>query len=118
MQPYPCYPTVEVPREKGEVPHHLPGENPFLEEYAKKHNLPQNAMRGGAETALPEFMERRVTEPCDRPDPEHRGPETGADPPTTTCTHSTCRATCGCFTAAASMPRSRSARRASSSWTR
>ena len=56
MQPYPCYPTVEVPREKGDVPHHLPGENPFLGEFAKKHNLPQNAVRGGAETALPEFM--------------------------------------------------------------
>ena len=56
MQPYPCYPTVEVPREKGEVPHHLPGENPFLGEFAKKHNLPQNGVRGGAETALPEFM--------------------------------------------------------------
>ena len=56
MQPYPCYPTVEVPREKGEVPHHLPGENPFLGEFAKKHNLPQNGVRGGAETALPEFI--------------------------------------------------------------
>ena len=56
MQPYPCYPTVEVPREKGEVPHHLPGDNPFLEEFAKKHHLPQNGVRGGAETALPEFI--------------------------------------------------------------
>jgi cyclase len=56
MQPYPCYATVEVPREKGEVPHHLPGANPFLEEYATKNKLPQAAMRGGSETALPEFM--------------------------------------------------------------
>ena len=56
MQPYPCVPAVEVPRAKGEVPHHLPGTNPFLEEYAKKHHLPVEAMRGGAETALPEFM--------------------------------------------------------------
>ena len=56
MQPYPCYPTVEVPREKGEVPHHLPGENPFLEEFSKKHKLPQAGVRGGAETALPEFI--------------------------------------------------------------
>ena len=56
MQPYPCYPTVEVPREKGEVPHHLPGENPFLNDYAKKYNLPAGAMRGGVETGLPEFM--------------------------------------------------------------
>jgi glyoxylase-like metal-dependent hydrolase (beta-lactamase superfamily II) len=58
MQPYPCYPTVEVPREKGDVPHHLPGTNPFLDEYAKKHGLPPAATRGGPETALPEFMRR------------------------------------------------------------
>lgn len=58
MQPYPCYPTVEVPREEGEVPHHLPGRNPFLEEYAQKHNLPLEAARGGPETALPEFMRK------------------------------------------------------------
>jgi glyoxylase-like metal-dependent hydrolase (beta-lactamase superfamily II) len=56
MQPYPCYPTVEVPRARGEVPSFLPGENPFLEEYAKKHNLPLAAVRGGAHTALPEFV--------------------------------------------------------------
>ena len=46
---------------RGEVPHHLPGENPFLDEFAKKHNLPQNGVRGGAETApLPEFMSERA----------------------------------------------------------
>jgi glyoxylase-like metal-dependent hydrolase (beta-lactamase superfamily II) len=56
MQPYPCYATVEVPREKGDVPHFLPGANPYLEEYAKKRNLPLAAVRGGSETALPEFM--------------------------------------------------------------
>jgi glyoxylase-like metal-dependent hydrolase (beta-lactamase superfamily II) len=58
MQPYPCYPAVEVPRAKGEVPHHLPGENPFIGEFAKKHNLPLAGVRGGAETALPEFLTR------------------------------------------------------------
>jgi glyoxylase-like metal-dependent hydrolase (beta-lactamase superfamily II) len=63
MQPYPCYATVEVPREKGEVPHHLPGTNPFTEEYAKKHNLPVAATRGGPETAMPEFMTRPATAP-------------------------------------------------------
>jgi glyoxylase-like metal-dependent hydrolase (beta-lactamase superfamily II) len=56
MDPYPCHAAVEVPREKGDVPHHLPGQNPFLDEYAEKHNLPVAAMRGGSETALPEFM--------------------------------------------------------------
>lgn len=56
MQPYPCYPTTEVERPEGEVPHHLPGANPFLEEYARKHSLPLAAVRGGPPTALPEFM--------------------------------------------------------------
>jgi len=58
MAPYPCSPAVEVPREPGEVPHHLPGTNPFLEEYAKKHHLPVQATRGGAETALPEYARK------------------------------------------------------------
>jgi cyclase len=57
MAPYPCQAVVEVPREKGEVPHYLPGENPFIEEYAKRHKLPVQEVRGGAETALPESIE-------------------------------------------------------------
>jgi hypothetical protein len=60
MQPYPCYPTVEVPRAKGDVPHHLPGQNPYLAEFATKHNLPLDATLGGAHTALPEFAKRLV----------------------------------------------------------
>jgi hypothetical protein len=58
MPPYPCSPAVEVPREAGDVPHHLPGKNPYLDEYAKKHHIPVEATRGGAETALPEFMKK------------------------------------------------------------
>jgi hypothetical protein len=49
---------VEVPREAGEVPHHLPGQNPFLDDYAKKFNISPEATRGGAETALPEFAKK------------------------------------------------------------
>jgi glyoxylase-like metal-dependent hydrolase (beta-lactamase superfamily II) len=56
MQPYPCYATTEVARDKGEVPHNLPGTNPFIREYATRHNLPFAAARGGPGTALPEFM--------------------------------------------------------------
>lgn len=75
MQPYPCYATVEVPREKGEVPHHLPGANPFLEEYATKHRLPQAAMRGGSHTALPEFMRNPgVSTPPAAPAPPSTAP--------------------------------------------
>lgn len=55
LSPYPCRPAVEVPRPKGEVPH-----NPFNDQsasvaFAKEHHLPLAAVRGGAETALPEF---------------------------------------------------------------
>jgi glyoxylase-like metal-dependent hydrolase (beta-lactamase superfamily II) len=73
MQPYPCYPTVEVPRARGEVPSYLPGENPFLEEYAKKHHLPLEGVRGGADTALPEFLNGGT---------KGRRPETGDRRPT------------------------------------
>ncbi len=79
MQPYPCYPTVEVPREKGEVPHHLPGENPFLNEFAKKHNLPENAIRGGAQTALPEFMATGGKAPQTRTEATARKPAPAPD---------------------------------------
>jgi glyoxylase-like metal-dependent hydrolase (beta-lactamase superfamily II) len=79
MQPYPCYPTVEVPRARGEVPSFLPGENPFLGEYAKKHSLPLDALRGGAMTALPEFMNRgsgvRDQGSKTPPDPRSRIPD-------------------------------------------
>lgn len=58
MAPYPCESVVEVPREEGEVPSYLPGQNPYLTEYAKRFNLPVEGTRGGAETALPEFAKR------------------------------------------------------------
>jgi glyoxylase-like metal-dependent hydrolase (beta-lactamase superfamily II) len=56
MAPYPCHPAVEVPHARGDVPSYLPGENPFLGEYAKKHNLPPQLVRGGADTAMPEAI--------------------------------------------------------------
>jgi len=79
MQPYPCYPTTEVERPKGEVPHHLPGANPFLEEYAKKHGLPLAAVRGGPATALPEFM--RNTPPGEVSVPPRPVPPLASVPP-------------------------------------
>jgi hypothetical protein len=56
MQPYPCSAVVEVERPQGVVPHHLPGENPYLHEYADRHGLPFDATRGGSETMYPEYM--------------------------------------------------------------
>ncbi|MEQ1581950.1 MAG: hypothetical protein ABL964_15270 [Steroidobacteraceae bacterium] len=58
MAPYPCRPAVEIPRPKGEVPHHDFGDTAASQEYAKQYNLPLEAVRGGANTALPEFMKQ------------------------------------------------------------
>jgi glyoxylase-like metal-dependent hydrolase (beta-lactamase superfamily II) len=55
IEPYPCEVAEEIDRPAGEVPHHLPGTNPFLEDYATRNGLPMRAIRGGAETALPEY---------------------------------------------------------------
>ena len=53
VDPYPCEVVTEVPRPKGEVPNFLPGANPFLQEFAAKHAIPEKAARGGAETMYP-----------------------------------------------------------------
>ncbi|MGD8809526.1 MAG: hypothetical protein PVG24_07960 [Gammaproteobacteria bacterium] len=57
MDPYPCDAVVEVEYPEGYVPHYLPGENPFLREFAEEHDLPWEATLGGSHTALPEYAE-------------------------------------------------------------
>ena len=52
----PCDVTIEAVRPKGAVPHHLPGTNAFLEEFADSAHLPQIAARGGALTMYPEYV--------------------------------------------------------------
>ncbi len=56
IEPYPCEVGEEVTRAPGVIPHHLPGANPYLADFAKKEGLPELAARGGAATAYPEFM--------------------------------------------------------------
>jgi hypothetical protein len=56
--PYPCEPVEEIIRPYGAIPHHLPGTNPFLAEYAKAHGIPLEAARGGAETMYPEYRKK------------------------------------------------------------
>jgi glyoxylase-like metal-dependent hydrolase (beta-lactamase superfamily II) len=59
IEAYPCEIVTEVVgHELGYVPHYLPGTNTQLADFAKKHNLSQEAARGGADTALPEFVRR------------------------------------------------------------
>lgn len=56
---WPCEYVDEVPgRMQGVVPHYLPGENPFLHEYADKHKIPLAGALGGAETMYPEYKLR------------------------------------------------------------
>ena len=54
-----CEPVVEIAdRPATDVPAYLPGENPFLGEFRKRHGIPEDAARGGAETMYPEFAAR------------------------------------------------------------
>jgi hypothetical protein len=55
---WPCEYVEEGERARGEVPSFLPGENPWVAEYAAKHNLPQEATLGGAQTIYPEYRTR------------------------------------------------------------
>ena len=54
-----CAPRVEVAqRTGGNVAHRLPGENPYLAEFAEAVRLPLEAVRGGVNTLYPEYEER------------------------------------------------------------
>ena len=55
---WPCEYIEEGQWERGVVPHYLPGQNPFVAEYAADHDLPQEATLGGVETMYPEYRER------------------------------------------------------------
>jgi len=54
-----CQADDEVPgRDPAWVPHYLPGQNPYIREFAQRFKLPFEATRGGADTAMPEYMRR------------------------------------------------------------
>ena len=55
---YNCEYTMEVPKPKNDVPHFLPGQNPFLKDFADKYGLPFEAVWGGAETTYPEYQSK------------------------------------------------------------
>jgi hypothetical protein len=58
MGAYPCSYVTEIDRPRGEVPHYIPGENPYAREFAERHNLPFEVTQGGAETMYPEYQRR------------------------------------------------------------
>jgi hypothetical protein len=43
-------------RDRGFVPHHLPGKNEWLTEYSTRMGIPAEAFLGGAETMFPEYQ--------------------------------------------------------------
>lgn len=57
VPPYPCEVVFEG-REAGDVPHYLPGTNPFLTDFAEQYGVPIEAWRGGAQTMYPEYRSR------------------------------------------------------------
>ena len=59
---WPCEYVNELPGAKqGYVPNYLPGENPFLHEFADKWHIPLDAALGGAKTMYPEYMDSLKT---------------------------------------------------------
>jgi hypothetical protein len=58
IDPFPCETVIEIDRPSGVVPHHMPGTNAFLNEFADKYGLPAQAVRGGAETMYPEYRQK------------------------------------------------------------
>ena len=56
IDPYPCESVEETDRPSGIVPHHLPGKNPFLQEFPANYGIPPEAARGGPETMYPEYI--------------------------------------------------------------
>jgi glyoxylase-like metal-dependent hydrolase (beta-lactamase superfamily II) len=53
---YHCRSAEEITsRPKDAVPNYLPGENPFLREFADRYKLPPDAALGGPETMYPEY---------------------------------------------------------------
>jgi hypothetical protein len=57
MGPYPCESVIESDTPDNYFPHFLPGQNPFLREFADNHDLPYEASFGGAESMYPEYVD-------------------------------------------------------------
>jgi glyoxylase-like metal-dependent hydrolase (beta-lactamase superfamily II) len=55
---YNCEYVMEIPGDRFKVPHFLPGQNPYLNEIGERYGIPQEGVRGGAETLYPEYLPR------------------------------------------------------------
>jgi hypothetical protein len=59
-QQVPAHPCTSIFEglEKGQVPHYLPGENPFVKDLRARYGIPADQPTGGPDTATPEFQKR------------------------------------------------------------
>jgi cyclase len=80
IDPYPCESVEEVVREKGIVPHYMPGANPFLTEFPNRFKLPELAPHGGAGTMYPEYK-AALSEPSKHKVDEQTGAQRSAAKP-------------------------------------
>jgi len=56
---WPCEYVEEVTdRPEGAVPHYMPGENQFINEFVNRHGIPVEASMGGPETMYPEYRQK------------------------------------------------------------
>jgi hypothetical protein len=76
LSPNFCISSVEIDHPKGWVAYHLPGENPWLNEYSQRTGVPYEAVRGGAETMYPEYQKKLEKMPVPPPLPKESA-ETG-----------------------------------------
>src|SRR5215510_3312844 len=58
---YNCEYAMEVPKPKNQIPHFLPGKNPFIKDFANKFGLPFDAVFAGADATYPEYMAKIET---------------------------------------------------------
>lgn len=70
---WPCEPVEEITnRKKTDVPHYLPGANPYLKEFSDRFKISEQAVRGGAETMYPEYQTKpKAPGGGDRTAPQH-----------------------------------------------
>jgi hypothetical protein len=68
VSPFYCEYVTELPPVTADsIPHHLPGQNAYVEEMAGWYGLPTEVLRGGAERMYPEYR-------ADMPEPESPPP--------------------------------------------
>jgi glyoxylase-like metal-dependent hydrolase (beta-lactamase superfamily II) len=63
LEPNPCSAEDVGPETnvaKGAVPHHLPGTNTAVKEFASRHHVPEEAAKGSAETLYPDYRFKAV----------------------------------------------------------